>query len=26
MFDWKMEEVPSMDYTIIKVGEGTAEE
>jgi hypothetical protein len=23
MFDWKMEEFPSMDYTIIKVGEGT---
>lgn len=23
MFDWKMEEIPGMDYTIIKVGEGT---
>lgn len=23
MFDWKMEEFPGMDYTIIKVGEGT---
>ena len=23
MFDWKLEGVPAMDYTIIKVGEGT---
>jgi uncharacterized protein len=23
MFDWKMEEIPGMDYTIINVGEGT---
>jgi uncharacterized protein len=23
MFDWKLEEFPGMDYTIIKVGEGT---
>jgi hypothetical protein len=23
MFDWNMEEIPGMDYTIIKVGEGT---
>jgi predicted enzyme related to lactoylglutathione lyase len=23
MFDWKMEEFPSMDYTIVNVGEGT---
>ena len=23
MFDWKYEDVPDMDYTIIKVGEGT---
>jgi predicted enzyme related to lactoylglutathione lyase len=23
MFDWKLEEIPYMDYTIIKVGEGT---
>ncbi len=23
MFDWKMEEIPGMDYTIIDVGEGT---
>lgn len=23
MFDWKLEEIPGMDYTIIKVGEGT---
>jgi predicted enzyme related to lactoylglutathione lyase len=23
MFDWKMEEFPGMDYTIINVGEGT---
>jgi predicted enzyme related to lactoylglutathione lyase len=23
MFNWKMEEIPGMDYTIIKVGEGT---
>jgi predicted enzyme related to lactoylglutathione lyase len=23
MFDWNLEEVPGMDYTIIKVGEGT---
>jgi predicted enzyme related to lactoylglutathione lyase len=23
MFDWKFEEFPSMDYTIINVGEGT---
>jgi uncharacterized protein len=23
MFDWKPEEFPAMDYTIIKVGEGT---
>ena len=23
MFDWKLEEFPSMEYTIIKVGEGT---
>jgi hypothetical protein len=23
MFDWKMEEMPEMDYTIINVGEGT---
>jgi uncharacterized protein len=23
LFDWKLEEVPGMDYTIIKVGEGT---
>jgi len=24
MFDWKLEEIPGMDYTIIKVGEGRA--
>ena len=23
MFNWKMEEIPGMDYTIVKVGEGT---
>jgi predicted enzyme related to lactoylglutathione lyase len=23
LFDWKLEEFPGMDYTIIKVGEGT---
>ncbi|NJD57253.1 MAG: VOC family protein [Nitrospirae bacterium] len=23
MFDWKMEEFPAMDYTIINVGQGT---
>ncbi len=23
LFDWKYEDVPDMDYTIIKVGEGT---
>jgi uncharacterized protein len=23
LFDWKLEDVPDMDYTIIKVGEGT---
>ncbi len=23
MFDWKMEEIPGMDYTMISVGEGT---
>ncbi len=23
MFDWKLEEIPSMNYTIINVGEGT---
>ncbi len=23
MFDWKFEEIPGMDYTIINVGEGT---
>ena len=23
MFDWKWEEIPGMDYTIINVGEGT---
>lgn len=23
MFEWKLEEIPGMDYTIIKVGEGT---
>ena len=23
MFDWKMEEIAGMDYTIINVGEGT---
>lgn len=23
MFDWKLEEIPGMDYTIIKVGDGT---
>ena len=23
LFDWKFEDVPDMDYTIIKVGEGT---
>jgi predicted enzyme related to lactoylglutathione lyase len=23
LFDWKMEEYPAMDYTIINVGEGT---
>ncbi|NWF53307.1 MAG: VOC family protein [Syntrophaceae bacterium] len=23
MFDWKLEEIPGMDYTIIQVGEGT---
>ena len=23
LFDWKMEDVPGMDYTLIKVGEGT---
>ena len=22
MFDWKLEEIPGMDYTIVKVGEG----
>ncbi len=22
MFDWKLEEIPGMDYTVIKVGEG----
>ena len=23
LFDWKLEEIPGIDYTIIKVGEGT---
>lgn len=23
MFDWKLEEIPGMDYTIIKAGDGT---
>jgi uncharacterized protein len=23
MFDWKLEDVPGMDYTVINVGEGT---
>jgi len=23
MFDWKLQEIPGMDYTIINVGEGT---
>ena len=23
LFDWKLEDVPGMDYTVIKVGEGT---
>jgi hypothetical protein len=23
LFDWKLEEIPGMDYTLIKVGEGT---
>lgn len=23
LFDWKMEGIPGMDYTVIKVGEGT---
>jgi predicted enzyme related to lactoylglutathione lyase len=23
LFDWKLEQIPGMDYTIIKVGEGT---
>ena len=23
MFDWKLEEIPGMDYTVINVGEGT---
>ena len=23
MFDWKLEEIPGMDYTLINVGEGT---
>ncbi|MBI4848857.1 MAG: VOC family protein [Nitrospirae bacterium] len=23
MFDWKLDEIPGMDYTIINVGEGT---
>ena len=23
LFDWKLEEIPGMDYTVIKVGEGT---
>jgi len=23
MFDWKLEDIPGMDYTIINVGEGT---
>lgn len=23
LFDWKLEDVPEMDYTLIKVGEGT---
>jgi hypothetical protein len=23
LFDWKLEDVPGMDYTMIKVGEGT---
>lgn len=23
LFDWKLEDVPNMDYTMIKVGEGT---
>ena len=23
LFDWKLEDVPDMDYTVIKVGEGT---
>jgi len=23
LFDWKLEDIPGMDYTLIKVGEGT---
>lgn len=23
LFDWKLEDIPEMDYTLIKVGEGT---
>jgi len=23
LFDWQLEEIPGMDYTVIKVGEGT---
>lgn len=23
LFDWKLEDIPGMDYTIINVGEGT---
>jgi len=23
LFDWKLEDIPGMDYTVIKVGEGT---
>ena len=23
LFDWKLEDIPDMDYTLIKVGEGT---
>jgi uncharacterized protein len=23
LFDWKLEDVPDMDYTLINVGEGT---
>ncbi len=23
LFDWKLEDVPGMDYTVINVGEGT---